>query len=88
MVANFMLETGLGAFPADRRPPTLDPRLPTLRSQVSSLRSQVSGLQSQVFDPSLDPRLPLANGHALRQLRKFTESKGYEFPHVCTPEEL
>ena len=30
----------------------------------------------------------IANGHSLRQLRKFTESKGYEFPHVCTPEEL
>ena len=30
----------------------------------------------------------IANGHALRQLRKFSESKGYEFPHVCTPEEL
>ena len=30
----------------------------------------------------------MANGHASRQLRKFSENKGYEFPHVCTPEEL
>jgi hypothetical protein len=30
----------------------------------------------------------IANAHALRQLRKFSENLGHEFPHVCTPEEL
>lgn len=30
----------------------------------------------------------IANAHILRQLRKFTESQGHEFPQVCTPEEL
>lgn len=30
----------------------------------------------------------IANAHALRQLRKFSEKLGHEFPHVCTPEEL
>jgi len=30
----------------------------------------------------------IANAHAVRQLRKFTESQGHEFPQVCTPEEL
>jgi hypothetical protein len=30
----------------------------------------------------------IANAHSLRQLRKFSENLGYEFPHVCTPEEL
>lgn len=30
----------------------------------------------------------IANAHALRQLRKFSENQGHEFPHVCTPEEL
>ena len=30
----------------------------------------------------------IANAHVLRQLRKFSENQGYEFPHVCTPEEL
>ena len=27
----------------------------------------------------------IANAHALRQLRKFSENLGHEFPHVCTP---
>lgn len=30
----------------------------------------------------------IANAHALRQLRKFSENLGHEFPHVCTPDEL
>ena len=30
----------------------------------------------------------IANAHALRQLRKFSENQGHEFPQVCTPEEL
>lgn len=30
----------------------------------------------------------IANAHSLRQLRKFSESQGHEFPQVCTPEEL
>jgi len=30
----------------------------------------------------------IANAHSLRQLRKFTENHGHEFPHVCTTEEL
>jgi hypothetical protein len=30
----------------------------------------------------------IANAHVLRQLRKFSENQGHEFPHVCTPEEL
>ena len=30
----------------------------------------------------------IANAHAVKQLRKFTESQGHEFPHICTPEEL
>lgn len=30
----------------------------------------------------------IANAHSLRQLRKFSESKDYEFPQVCTPDEL
>ena len=30
----------------------------------------------------------IANAHALRQLRKYTENQGHEFPQVCTPEEL
>jgi hypothetical protein len=30
----------------------------------------------------------IANAHALRQLRKFSEYQGHEFPQVCTPEEL
>ena len=30
----------------------------------------------------------IANAHGLRQLRKFSENQGHEFPHVCTPEEL
>ena len=30
----------------------------------------------------------IANAHSLRQLRKFSENLGHEFPHVCTPEEL
>ena len=30
----------------------------------------------------------IANAHALRQLRKFSESQGHEFPQVCTPDEL
>ena len=27
----------------------------------------------------------IANAHSLRQLRKFSESQGHEFPHVCPP---
>jgi hypothetical protein len=30
----------------------------------------------------------IANAHSLRQLRKFTETQGHEFPQVSTPEEL
>lgn len=30
----------------------------------------------------------IANAHSLRQLRKFSENQGHEFPQVCTPEEL
>jgi hypothetical protein len=30
----------------------------------------------------------IANAHSLRQLRKYSESQGYEFPQVCTPDEL
>lgn len=30
----------------------------------------------------------IANAHSLRQLRKFSETQGHEFPQVCTPEEL
>ena len=30
----------------------------------------------------------IANAHALRQLRKFSENQGHEFPQVCTPDEL
>jgi len=30
----------------------------------------------------------IANARAVPQLRKFTESLGYEFPHICTPEDL
>jgi hypothetical protein len=30
----------------------------------------------------------IANAHAVRQLRKYTEKLGHEFPHICTPEEL
>lgn len=30
----------------------------------------------------------IANAHAVRQLRKFTETLGHEFPQICTPEEL
>jgi hypothetical protein len=30
----------------------------------------------------------IANAHVLRQLRKFSENQGHEFPQVCTPEEL
>ena len=30
----------------------------------------------------------IANAHALRQLRKFSENQCHEFPQVCTPEEL
>jgi len=30
----------------------------------------------------------IANAHAVRQLRKFTDTLGHEFPQICTPEEL
>jgi len=30
----------------------------------------------------------IANAHAVPGLRKFTEGLGYEFPYICTPEEL